>query len=67
MKEETISFDICTIFVVRFFTIFLKNGQKFRNSCIGLDGKYDLNNDHAPILIMIIENNIGCATPLAFN
>ncbi|CAB4479906.1 unnamed protein product [Rhizophagus irregularis] len=42
------------------------NGQNFGNFCIGLDGKYDLNNDHAPILTMIVENNTGCATPLAF-
>uniref|UniRef100_U9TLH0 Uncharacterized protein n=1 Tax=Rhizophagus irregularis (strain DAOM 181602 / DAOM 197198 / MUCL 43194) TaxID=747089 RepID=U9TLH0_RHIID len=46
--------------------LWLKNGQKFGNFCIGLDGKYDLNNDHAPILTMIVENNTGCATPLAF-
>ncbi|PKC54138.1 hypothetical protein RhiirA1_507803 [Rhizophagus irregularis] len=47
--------------------LWLKNGQKFGNFCIGLDGKYDLNNDHAPILTMIVENNTGCATPLAFS
>jgi len=31
-----------------------------------VNGKYDLNNDHAPILTMVVENNVGCATPLAF-
>ncbi|UZO22615.1 uncharacterized protein OCT59_014975 [Rhizophagus irregularis] len=46
--------------------LWLKNGKKFGNFCIGLDGKYDLNNDHALVLTMVIENNAGYATPLAF-
>ena len=33
---------------------------------IGLDGKYDLNIDHAPVLSIVVENNAGCGTPLAF-
>jgi hypothetical protein len=44
----------------------LRNGRDFGKVCIGLDGKYDLNIDRAPVLSIIVENNAGCGTPLAF-
>jgi len=44
----------------------LRNGRDFGKTCIGLDGKYDLNVDRAPVLSIVIENNAGCGTPLAF-
>ncbi|PKK64072.1 hypothetical protein RhiirC2_716525 [Rhizophagus irregularis] len=31
-----------------------------------MDSKHDLNNDRAPILVFVIENNSGSGTPLAF-
>ena len=31
-----------------------------------MDSKYDLNNDKAPVLVFITENNAGSETPLAF-
>ncbi|RHZ89429.1 hypothetical protein Glove_14g63 [Diversispora epigaea] len=45
----------------------LYNGRDFGQFCFGIDGKYDLNNDRAPILTMIVENNMGHGTPLAFD
>ena len=44
----------------------LKNGKNFGQFCIGIDGKHDLNNDKAPILTFVVENNTGSGTPLAF-
>ena len=44
----------------------LPNGKKFGQKCIGMDSKYDLNNDRAPLLVFIIENNAGSETSLAF-
>lgn len=46
--------------------LWLKNGKNFGQFCIGIDGKYDLNNDKAPVLTFVVENNIGIGTPLAF-
>ena len=31
-----------------------------------MDSKHDLNNDRAPVLVFVIENNVGSGTPLAF-
>ena len=44
----------------------LLNGRDFGKVCIGIDGKYDLNSDHAPILTILVENNAGHGTPVAF-
>jgi hypothetical protein len=44
----------------------LKNGKNFGQFNIGIDGKHDLNNDKAPILTFVVENNAGAGTPLAF-
>ncbi|GBB84535.1 hypothetical protein RclHR1_01110020 [Rhizophagus clarus] len=34
--------------------------------CIGIDGKYDLNIDRAPVLSIVAKNKGGFATPIAF-
>jgi hypothetical protein len=44
----------------------LRNGRDYGKICVGLDGKYDLNIDRAPVLSIVVENNAGCGTPLAF-
>jgi hypothetical protein len=44
----------------------LKNARDYGQICIGIDGKYDLNLDRAPILSIIAKNNAGFATPIAF-
>jgi hypothetical protein len=31
-----------------------------------MDSKHDLNNDRAPVLVFVVENNAGSGTPLAF-
>src|SRR3954447_7393984 len=46
--------------------LWLKNGRRFGNFCIGIDGKYDLNNDHAPVLTVVVKNNARCTTPLVY-
>ncbi|GBC07762.1 hypothetical protein RclHR1_07680016 [Rhizophagus clarus] len=44
----------------------LRNRRDFGKICVGLDGKYDPNIDRAPVLSIVVENNAGCRTPLAF-
>ncbi|PKY61806.1 hypothetical protein RhiirA4_432072 [Rhizophagus irregularis] len=44
----------------------LQNSKKFGQECIGMDSKHDLNNDRAPVLVFVVENNAGSGTPLAF-
>ncbi|PKB97279.1 hypothetical protein RhiirA5_468619 [Rhizophagus irregularis] len=44
----------------------LRNGKNFGQKCIGMDSKHDLNNDRAPVLVFVAENNSGSGTPLAF-
>ncbi|CAG8783678.1 4946_t:CDS:2, partial [Gigaspora rosea] len=34
--------------------------------CFGIDGKYDLNSSNAPILSLVVEDNAGFGTPIAF-
>ncbi len=46
--------------------LWLKNAQRYGNYCIGVDSKYDLNNDHAPVLAIVAENDAEFGTPLAF-
>ena len=46
--------------------LWLKNTRDFGQSCIGIDGKYDLNIDRAPVLTIVAKNNAGFATPVAF-
>ena len=44
----------------------LKNGRDYGQYYLGIDGKYDLNIDQAPVLSIIVENKTKHATPLAF-
>ncbi|CAB5217590.1 unnamed protein product [Rhizophagus irregularis] len=46
--------------------LWLKNAQRYGRHCIGVDSKYDLNNDRAPVLAIVAENSAGFGTPLAF-
>jgi hypothetical protein len=46
--------------------LWLKNARDYGQSCIGIDGKYDLNLDRAPVLSIVTKNKAGCATPIAF-
>ncbi|UZO25961.1 uncharacterized protein OCT59_018214 [Rhizophagus irregularis] len=44
----------------------LKNARNYSKICIGIDCKYDLNLDHAPVLSIVTENSAGCGLPVAF-
>ena len=44
----------------------LKNARDYGQICIGIDGKYDLNIDHVPVLSIVAKNNAGFAIPIAF-
>ncbi|CAG8608079.1 6161_t:CDS:2, partial [Scutellospora calospora] len=44
----------------------LRNGRKFGQLYFRIDRKYDLNIDRAPVLTMVVENNTGHGTSLAF-
>ncbi len=44
----------------------LKNARDYGRTCIGIDGKYDLNLDRAPILSIVVENNSHHGLPIAF-
>ncbi len=44
----------------------LKNTRDYGQNCIGIDGKYDLNIDHVPVLSIVAKNNASFATPIAF-
>ncbi|GBC49009.2 hypothetical protein GLOIN_2v1542684 [Rhizophagus irregularis DAOM 181602=DAOM 197198] len=44
----------------------LKNARDYGKICIGIDGKYDLNLDRAPVLSVVTENSAGCGLPVAF-
>jgi hypothetical protein len=44
----------------------LKNARNYGKICIGIDGKYDLNLDRAPVLSIVTENSAGCGLPVAF-
>ncbi|GBC42759.1 hypothetical protein GLOIN_2v1777145 [Rhizophagus irregularis DAOM 181602=DAOM 197198] len=46
--------------------LWLKNAQRYGKYCIGVDSKYDLNSDHAPVLAVVTENDAGFGTPLVF-
>ena len=46
--------------------LWLKNAQRYGQYCIGVDSKYDLNNDRAPIFAVVAENDVRFGTPLAF-
>ncbi|CAB4387173.1 unnamed protein product [Rhizophagus irregularis] len=46
--------------------LWLKNAQRYGKYCIGVDSKYDLNSDRAPVLAVVAENDAGFGTPLVF-
>ncbi|RIA93464.1 hypothetical protein C1645_819316 [Glomus cerebriforme] len=46
--------------------LWLKNALDYGQICIRIDGKYDLNLDHALILSIIANNNADFANPIAF-
>ncbi|CAG8699079.1 3464_t:CDS:1 [Ambispora leptoticha] len=46
--------------------LWLHQGQDCGFFCFGIDGKYDLNNEKAPVLSMVIEDEAGYGSPLAF-
>ncbi|CAB4387713.1 unnamed protein product [Rhizophagus irregularis] len=45
--------------------LWLKYAQRYGRNCIGIDSKYDLNND-TPVLAIVAENSAGFGPPLAF-
>jgi hypothetical protein len=47
--------------------LWLKNARDYRQICVGIDSKYNLNLDCAPILSIIAKNNANSATPIAFS
>ncbi|CAG8808565.1 5743_t:CDS:1, partial [Racocetra persica] len=46
--------------------LWLQQVYDFGSFCFGIDGKYDLNSDGAPILSLVVEDNAGYRTPIAF-
>ncbi|PKK67602.1 hypothetical protein RhiirC2_713979 [Rhizophagus irregularis] len=46
--------------------LWLKYAQRYGRNCIGIDSKYDLNND-TPVLAIVAENSAGFGPPLAFD
>ena len=44
----------------------LKNARDYGKICIGIDGKYDLNLDRAPVLSIVSENSSGHGLLIAF-
>jgi len=45
----------------------LKNTRDFEQICIRIDGKYDLNLNHIPVLSIVAKNKAGFAIPVAFD
>ncbi|CAG8791210.1 5164_t:CDS:1 [Cetraspora pellucida] len=46
--------------------LWLQQAHDFGFFCFGIDGKYDLNSDRAPILSLVVEDNTGYGMPIAF-
>ncbi|KAF0450146.1 proteophosphoglycan ppg4 [Gigaspora margarita] len=46
--------------------MWLKQGRDCGQFCFGIDGNYDLNNEKAPVLAIVIEDQAGYGSPLAF-
>ncbi|KAF0438408.1 proteophosphoglycan ppg4 [Gigaspora margarita] len=46
--------------------LWLQQGRDCGHFCFGIDGKYDLNNEGAPVLAIVIEDQAGYGSPLAF-
>ena len=46
--------------------LWLKQARDCGTFCFGVDGKYDLNNDAAPVLSLVVEDQAGYGSPIAF-
>ncbi|RIB22371.1 hypothetical protein C2G38_2174116 [Gigaspora rosea] len=46
--------------------LWLEQARDCGSFCFGIDGKYDLNTDRAPVLSLVVEDNAGYETPIAF-
>lgn len=46
--------------------LWLQQARDCGSFCFGIDGKYDLNSDGAPILTVVVEDQAGYGTPIAF-
>ncbi|RIB24776.1 hypothetical protein C2G38_2241811 [Gigaspora rosea] len=46
--------------------LWLEQARDCGSFCFGIDGKYDLNTDRAPVLSLVVEDNAGYGTPIAF-
>ncbi|CAG8466553.1 33376_t:CDS:2 [Gigaspora margarita] len=46
--------------------MWLQQGRNCGYFCFGVDRKYDLNNEKAPVLAIVIEDQAGYGSPLAF-
>ncbi|CAG8660392.1 5150_t:CDS:2, partial [Scutellospora calospora] len=46
--------------------MWLKQGCNYGQFCFGIDGKYDLNNEKAPVLAIVIKDQAGYGSPLVF-
>ncbi|CAG8836935.1 25725_t:CDS:1, partial [Racocetra persica] len=46
--------------------LWLQQTRDFGSFCFGIDGKYDLDSDGAPILSLVVEDNAGYRTSIAF-
>ncbi|CAG8735385.1 20649_t:CDS:2, partial [Cetraspora pellucida] len=45
--------------------IWLQQARDCSSFCFGINGKYDLNNDRAPILVLTVEDQAGYGSPIA--
>ncbi|CAG8580117.1 20698_t:CDS:10, partial [Racocetra persica] len=46
--------------------LWLQQARDHGSFCFGIDGKYDLNSDGAPILSLVVKDCAGYGTPIAF-
>ncbi|RIB06403.1 hypothetical protein C2G38_2046819 [Gigaspora rosea] len=46
--------------------LWLQQACNFGSFCFGINSKYDLNSDNAPILPLVVKDNAGFGTPIAF-
>jgi hypothetical protein len=46
--------------------LWLEQARDHGAFCFGIDGKYDLNSDGAPVLTLVVEDQTGYGTPIAF-
>ncbi|CAG8824271.1 17650_t:CDS:2, partial [Cetraspora pellucida] len=46
--------------------MWLEQARDYGSFCFGIDAKYDLNNDRAPIHALVVEDCGNCGTPIGF-